>query len=154
MILFYDLLFKMRDIRDSIQGTIMQLDTGVLSLVDQECVISKTSAFYMLRCPDNKLVRATQVLLVSEPFIFDDIVVEPKFRHYVSAEDFCFCYLGLNDPFRYVLPLTCCDEVINHKSPSTCPLLPVYNAPAMLSSDIVTIVANPNDENVTVTCHC
>ena len=131
----------------------MQLDTGVISFVDQECVISKASDFYLLRCPDNNFVSATQVLLVPEPFIFDGVMVEPKFRHYVSSEDFCFGYLDLNDPFRYILPLTCCDEVINRKSPITCPLLPVYNAPSMFSSDIATIVANPNEEDVTVTCH-
>ena len=61
--------------------------------------------------------------------------------------------MDLNDPFRYLLPLTCCDEVIRHKKPTTCPFSPVYNAPVILSSDIATIVANPKEESVTVTCN-
>ena len=150
---FYDLMFTMRSIRNTIQNTILQLDTGVISFVDQECAITKASDFYVLRCPDNNFVSASQILLVPEPFIFDGVMVEPKFRHYVSSDIFCFGYLGLDDPFKYLLPLACCDEVINHKSPISCPLLPVYNAPAMFSSDIATIVANPSEEDVTVTCH-
>ena len=150
---FHDLISTMKTIRETIQITILQLNTGVIALVDQACAISKSSDFYLLRCPDNKVVRATQILLIPEPFIFGGVTVEPKFRHYVSSETFCFGYLDPNDPFRYLLPLTCCEEVIDHKSPTTCPLLPVYNAPAVFSFDITTIVANPKEEDITVTCN-
>ena len=63
----------MKTIRETIQITILQLNTGVIALVDQACAISKSSDFYLLRCPDNKVVRATQILLIPEPFIFEGV---------------------------------------------------------------------------------
>ena len=152
-VIFMDLGGELLKVRKEIDMVIMKLEQGVVSMSSEDCAITKAPLYYILRCPEWNIETGKQFELVPEHFGSSwGGTYEPRYKFYTKTESVCQGSDNLDSEFQYLLPLECCNEIEAKVIPYSCPLMTVYQAPNIITSDLLSVVSNPSGETVSVEC--